>query len=400
MSVAAPGFVEFDHVWKKFRYGEHNQLREAIPALTRRLFGRRDLEAELWTGEFWALRDVEFTVGPGEAFGIIGPNGAGKSTILKLLTRILRPTLGQCAIRGRVGALIEVTAGFHPDLTGRENVYLQGAIMGMPRRDIARRFDEIVEFSGVSDFVDTPVKRYSSGMQARLGFSIAAHLEPDVLVVDEALSVGDESFQRKAFVRVRELVKRQIPIVVVSHQLDAVQSLCTHAMLLDRGTVVCTGTPGECIRTYLGGLAAAVTSSDDAPVRIESLTLSSPAVASGDTLATSLAGVVRDGRKAGRASVRVRIRSATGGETLFEADSAQLGAAVPRSGKFALAFELQMNVPKGVYIVESAVWDGLRGRTFGEGPTSYVEVAGGAPFEGSVQMNATLRAIPSADHDG
>ncbi len=156
-----------------------------------------DLEAE----EFWALRDVSFEVRRGEAIGIIGPNGAGKSTTLKLLNRILRPTKGSCWLRGRVGALIEVAAGFHPDLTGRENVFLQGAIMGMRRAEIATKLDEIVEFAGVAEFVDTPVKRYSSGMNARLGFSIAAHLEPDVLIIDEVLSVGDAAFQRRCMER-------------------------------------------------------------------------------------------------------------------------------------------------------------------------------------------------------
>ncbi|MEO6444843.1 MAG: ATP-binding cassette domain-containing protein, partial [Gemmatimonadaceae bacterium] len=168
MSGEHAGHIEFDGVWKKFHYGEvHNRLRDAIPAFAKRLIGRRDESDGLWRGEFWALRDVSFTVSPGEALGIIGPNGAGKSTILKLLTQILQPTIGRCALSGRVGALIEVAAGFHPDLTGRENVFLQGAIMGMPRREIAARFDEIVEFSGVQAFIDTPVKRYSSGMQAR-----------------------------------------------------------------------------------------------------------------------------------------------------------------------------------------------------------------------------------------
>src|SRR5262249_38890272 len=149
---------------------------------------RPDPDEGLWKGEFWAVRDVSFTVEPGQAVGLIGPNGAGKSTILKLLTGILRPTAGRCELRGRVGTLIEVAAGFHPDLTGRENVFLQGVIMGMPRSEIQRKFDQIVDFAEVAPFIDTPVKRYSNGMQARLGFAVAAHLEPDVLVVDEVLS--------------------------------------------------------------------------------------------------------------------------------------------------------------------------------------------------------------------
>src|SRR5262245_42320323 len=164
---------------------------------------RDDLED---TNEFWALSDVSFEVSPGEALGIIGPNGAGKSTALKLLTKILKPNKGSCRVNGRVGALIEVAAGFHPDLTGRENIFLQGAIMGMRRGEIEQKLDEIIDFSGIEAFVDTPVKRFSSGMQARLGFSVAAHLDPEVLFVDEVLSVGDLSFQAKCLAKMKEKV--------------------------------------------------------------------------------------------------------------------------------------------------------------------------------------------------
>src|SRR5690349_15481894 len=244
--------IEFDQVWKKFARGElHDSLRDLVPATVRRLAGRGPARDELSGEEFWAVRDVSFEVRPGEALGILGPNGAGKSTILKLLTRILVPTRGHCAITGRAGALIEVAAGFHPDLTGRENVFLQGAIMGMPRSEIIRKFDEIVAFAGVSDFIDTPVKRYSSGMNARLGFSIAAHLEPDVLLIDEVLSVGDFKFQSRAFSKISELVRRAIPVVVVSHQLDQIATLCTHAIYLEHGQIAEAGSPNDCIRRYL-----------------------------------------------------------------------------------------------------------------------------------------------------
>src|SRR5205814_3843662 len=196
--------VVFEGIWKKFRRGErHDSLRDLVPALARGL-ARRRRPLDLAEQEFWAVRDVSFEVGPGEALGIIGPNGAGKSTSLKLLTKILRPTRGQCALRGRVGALIEVAAGFHPDLTGRENVFLQGAIMGMARNEVTRKLDAIIDFSGLHDFVDTPVKRYSSGMNARLGFSIAANLNPDVLVIDEVLAVGDMAFQQRCINRMEE----------------------------------------------------------------------------------------------------------------------------------------------------------------------------------------------------
>jgi len=219
--------VEFDRVWKKFRRGLlHDSLRDFLPALARSFAGGPARGEPLREGEFWALQDVSFRVEPGEALGIIGPNGAGKSTILKLLIGILRPTRGRALIQGRTGALIELAAGFHPDLTGRENVFLQGAIMGMKRGEIQRQFDRIVEFAEISEFIDTQVKRYSSGMSARLGFAIAAHLDPEVLVIDEILAVGDRAFQRKAFERLAEITRREIPVVIVSHQLERVAELC------------------------------------------------------------------------------------------------------------------------------------------------------------------------------
>lgn len=187
-----------EHVSKKFRKGEsYDSLRDFLPAILKGLKGKKN-EISLGKREFWALDDVSFSVQHGEAFGIIGSNGAGKSTILKLLSGIMKPTSGRIFAGGRLSALIEVSAGFHPDLTGRENVFLNGAILGMKRMEVQQRFDQIVEFSGLRDFIDTPVKRYSSGMFARLGFSIAAHVDPDILIVDEVLSVGDFSFKKNA----------------------------------------------------------------------------------------------------------------------------------------------------------------------------------------------------------
>src|SRR5512134_4098372 len=243
--------VAFRGVWKRFRRGErHDSLRDLLPALSRRLWTRRP-QPELAASDFWALQDVSFEVRPGKALGIIGANGAGKSTALKILTRILRPNRGRSEVIGRVGALIEVSAGFHPDLTGRENVFLQGAIMGMRTQQIAARFDEIVTFAGVEEFIDTQVKRYSSGMSARLGFSIAAHLDPEILVIDEILAVGDRAFQRKAFERIAEIARRDISVVIVSHQLDRVAELCNKAVLLNRGRVVRIGSADEVISHYV-----------------------------------------------------------------------------------------------------------------------------------------------------
>jgi len=238
-----------DGVSKKFRKGEiYDSLRDLIPALTGKFLRRSDhLEKE----EFWALRDVSFEVKRGEAFGIIGPNGAGKSTILKLLSGIFQPTSGSLSVNGTLSALIEVGAGFHPDLTGRENIYLNGAILGMKREEIQAKFDQIVEFSGLSEFLDTPVKRYSSGMYARLGFSVAAHVDPDVLVVDEVLSVGDLVFQRRCLERMSEILTGGATVLFVSHNLHAVAELCSRSLLLDKGRVAMIDRSSAVISEYL-----------------------------------------------------------------------------------------------------------------------------------------------------
>ncbi|WP_284351602.1 ABC transporter ATP-binding protein [Roseisolibacter agri] len=207
--------------------------------------------ATLRDDDFWAVREVQFGVEFGEALGIIGPNGAGKSTMLKLLTGILRPTRGEIRMRGRLASLIEVSAGFHQDLTGRENVYLQGAVMGMSRREVDRRLDSIIDFSGIETFIDTPVKRYSSGMNARLGFAIAVHLDPDVLVIDEVLSVGDMAFQEKCVQRMKAFKRDGVAIVFVSHNMQAIGDLCDRALVL-KSSPRYLGEVGEAIARYLG----------------------------------------------------------------------------------------------------------------------------------------------------
>lgn len=245
--------VVFDRVWKKFRVGEcHDSLRDLVSSALARSF-RPARENPLDAHEFWAIRDVSFEVGPGDVVGIIGHNGAGKSTALKLLSRILKPTAGRAEVRGRVGALIEVAAGFHPDLTGRENVFLQGAILGMTRADTAARFDEIVAFAGLERFIDTPVKHYSSGMNARLGFAVVAHLEPEVLLVDEVLAVGDMSFQQKCYARMRRFKDEGVAMVFVSHNLTAIAQLCNTTVLLDAGRAVASGRTSEVIARYCSG---------------------------------------------------------------------------------------------------------------------------------------------------
>jgi ABC-type polysaccharide/polyol phosphate transport system ATPase subunit len=386
------GHVELVHVWKRFRYGEiHTRLRDAIPALVMRPFRRKGATGKIAEGEFWALRDVNFVVKPGEALGVMGPNGAGKSTVLKLLTGIMEPSAGQCRVRGRVGALIEVAAGFHPDLTGRENVFLQGVIMGMPRREIARKFDEIVEFAGLAPFIDTPVKRYSSGMVARLGFAIAANLEPDVLLVDEVLSVGDAAFQAKAFEKVTELVRRETPVVIVSHQLDALSSLCGQALLLDRGRVVVQGTPKDCITAYLHGEAGVrPMSKGDGAVRIDGVQLGADGVLSGETVHIALACSIREGGKTEAETVHMRIRVAKTGWTAFETGTFPLGVTLPVQGDFQVTFELQMNLHPGIYLIETYAWDRVQGRQSCSGPTAYLEVRG-KPFTGFAQCHPRVQ---------
>ena len=244
--------VQFEHVDKRYnRSGRGGSLRDTIPALAARLVRRRTAPAGASAAkQFWALRDVSFEVREGEALGIIGHNGAGKSTILKLLAGVTAPTSGHARVNGRFAALIELGAGFHPDLTGRENVYLNGSILGLKRAEIDRKLESIVDFAGIEKFMDTPVKRYSSGMQARLGFAVAAHVEPEVLLIDEVLSVGDFAFQQKCFKKMEEFRRSGIAIVFVSHNLNAIASLCSKAILLRTGEVVAAGTPMEVIDAY------------------------------------------------------------------------------------------------------------------------------------------------------
>jgi ABC-type polysaccharide/polyol phosphate transport system ATPase subunit len=254
--------IEVDHVWKKFRKGElHDSLRDLVPAMTRALLRRARGHGELRQREFWALRNVSFQVERGESLGVIGPNGAGKSTLLKVLTKVLRPNRGTCRVRGRVSALIEVGAGFHPDLTGRENLMLSGAILGMTRQEIRAKEERIIEFAGVREFIDTPVKRYSSGMTARLGFAIAAHMEPDVLLVDEVLSVGDARFRDKCIRHMQKLIRSEVTVIFISHILDQVQALCPNTVVLQRGELAFKGPTQEAVRAYL----AALTADDNSP---------------------------------------------------------------------------------------------------------------------------------------
>ena len=240
--------IEFERVSKAYRLGTgRTSLREAITQVPRKLFSRKDSHDDRL---FWALNDVSFCVEHGEVLGIIGPNGAGKSTILKLLSKVTFPTNGRVWTQGRVAALIELGAGFHPDLSGRENVYLNGAILGLKKREIDAAFSDIVKFAELEEFVDTPVKRYSSGMYVRLAFAVAAHVKADLILIDEVLSVGDITFQQRCLAKMNELHSQGATIVFVSHDLWTVQSFCTRTVLLQRGQVEADGNPERVIDIY------------------------------------------------------------------------------------------------------------------------------------------------------
>lgn len=234
--------VDFRHVTKRFALREGHTLREYASALFNR---------QAWTNDFFALRNVSFTIGRGEVVGVIGRNGSGKSTALKLMAGVTAPSSGEVFIGGRVSPLIELGAGFHPDLTGRENVHLNGSILGMTSREINEQYNAIVEFAELEEFIDTPVKRYSSGMYVRLGFAVAVHSNPEVLLVDEVLSVGDSFFQEKSLAKMHEFRERGTTIVVVSHSVPIIETFCERAIWLDHGQVVEDGPAREVLDHYI-----------------------------------------------------------------------------------------------------------------------------------------------------
>jgi ABC-type polysaccharide/polyol phosphate transport system ATPase subunit len=243
--------IQVEKISKRFRIDiapRPTMLKEAITQGIRRLAGRSSGKTR---DVVWALRDVSFEVPEGQALGIVGGNGAGKSTLLKILSRITEPTEGHAWVRGRVGSLLEVGTGFHGELTGRENLYLNGAILGMRQREIRRKFDQIVAFAGVERFIDTPVKHYSSGMYLRLAFSVAAHLEAEILIVDEVLAVGDAEFQQRCMGRMSEVTHGGRTVLFVSHNLEAVQRLCSTCLLLDGGRLIASGATEDVVRAYI-----------------------------------------------------------------------------------------------------------------------------------------------------
>jgi lipopolysaccharide transport system ATP-binding protein len=243
--------IEVRNLSKKYKIGERQRylsLRDSVS----NIFSSKNTEGsvQINKSEFWALDDVNFDIQAGESVGIIGRNGAGKSTLLKILSRITPPTKGSVILRGRMASLLEVGTGFHPELTGRENVFMNGSILGLKKREIEAKFDEIVDFSGVEQFIDTPLKHFSSGMQLRLAFSVAAHLEPEILVIDEVLAVGDAEFQKRCLGKMDEVSRSGRTVLFVSHSMSHVQQLCNRGIILDKGKSIYTGDIIECLETY------------------------------------------------------------------------------------------------------------------------------------------------------
>lgn len=283
----------------------YHTLRDEIASAFRRLAGGK-ARARTSTEEFWAVKDVTFEVRRGERMGIIGRNGAGKSTLLKMLSKIVEPTTGRIEIHGRLSSLLEVGTGFHPELTGRENIFLNGAILGMARDETLRKFDEIVDFSGVERFIDTPVKHYSSGMYMRLAFAVAANLEPDILLIDEVLAVGDLAFQQKCLGKIESITNAGRTVLFVSHNLGSISSLCTSALLMDAGKITAVGEVAEVVMKYYRDGASSPASFElgDGKRRV------------GDENARLLAGRVLD--KRGTPSIEVHISENLAVEMDFE----------------------------------------------------------------------------------
>ncbi len=257
--------IRVEGLGKRYRIGRREQygsLRDSlarVASLPARSLRRAGASASADAAPtIWALKDVSLEVAPGEVVGLIGRNGAGKSTLLKILARITEPTEGRVELRGRVGSLLEVGTGFHPELTGRENIYLNGAILGMKRAAVSRSFDEILSFAEIEQFVDTPVKRYSSGMYLRLAFAVAAHLDPEILLVDEVLAVGDAAFQKKCIGKIGDVARGGRTVLFVSHNMASIEKLCGRALVVDGGRILMDGSPAECIGAYLRGHDVAI----------------------------------------------------------------------------------------------------------------------------------------------
>jgi ABC-2 type transport system ATP-binding protein/lipopolysaccharide transport system ATP-binding protein len=370
--------VEVEALAKRYTLGEdfgrygYRTLRDALAGA----FARRSPSAG---SELWALRDVSFVLEEGDVLGVVGRNGAGKSTLLKLLARITEPTEGIARTRGRVGALLDVGTGFHPELTGRENVFLNGAILGMSRREIARRFDQIVDFAGVERFLDTPLKRYSAGMSLRLAFAVAAHVEPPVVVVDEVLAVGDAEFQRKCLGKMSELHHHGRTVVFVSHDLGAVRQLCPRSIWLDEGRIQADGATEDVLDRYLGsGLGGApqteFETTGGGAVELTSVSITGPSGALLDAPRRDLPFAIRVGfvtrRRLPNLDIAISLTNRQGVRVLDEAwsDTGQPPPDGAPPGRYEAVLLVPPALAAGDYVV--AVWIGS---TIGSADETFVD---------------------------
>jgi lipopolysaccharide transport system ATP-binding protein len=369
--------IRVTNLGKRYRLGQRTQasksfaelLMHGLTAPWRRW--RQLRETADGEGSFWALREITFDVTPGEVIGIIGQNGAGKSTLLKILSRITTPTTGRVELHGKVRSLLEVGTGFHPELTGRENIYLNGAILGMSRREIAAQFDAIVDYAGIERFLDTPVKRYSSGMYVRLAFAVAAHLQPEILIIDEVLAVGDAAFQRKCLGTMRDVAAQGRTVLFVSHNMAAMTQLCTRGILLDQGQVHYEGKPQDAVHRYLGAnnpdVASVTYEVEDRPVQITSATLCDARGNAGTVLRTQspidveIAYRVRDWPTG--AYLAVLVTTEAGIDVLWSCDTPNAASlAEPRKpGEHRVTARIPANtLAPGSYVVSIAIYHPVR----------------------------------------
>jgi lipopolysaccharide transport system ATP-binding protein len=353
--------IEIRGLYKKFRRGEsHDSLRDLLPAMSKRLLKSFSHEKDLGQEEFWALRDINASIGRGETVGIIGYNGAGKSTLLKHITGVLTPSRGEMKLFGRVSALIEVGAGFHPDLTGRENVFLNGVILGMTIAEVRRKFDEIVAFSELEEFIDTPVKRYSSGMFARLGFSVAAHLDPEILLIDEVLSVGDYTFQQKGLAKMRAVAEGGATVVFVSHNMRSVRDLCGRCLMLDKGALLLDGPTNEVVSKYLSR-APQLEHQDGSVIETLALAVKDESGNTGSFLAGSQArieGSFRAREPLQSTDLRFIVRDAANTPvSVFSLSQLESGGLIDlKAGEtFNFSLRIVMNLVQGPYTISIAV---------------------------------------------
>jgi lipopolysaccharide transport system ATP-binding protein len=367
MSETAIKVESLSKLYRISHLAKQKTIRDAVHHGMRLVWRRLRWKAHLNREEFWAIRDVNFQVGAGEVVGIIGRNGAGKSTLLKVLSRITEPTAGRITLRGRVASLLEVGTGFHPELSGRDNIYLNGAIHGLKRAEIREKFDQIVEFAEVSRFLDTQVKRYSSGMYVRLAFAVAAHLEPDVLIVDEVLAVGDAAFQKKCLGKIREVSSEKgRTVLFVSHNLSSVRQLCSRAILMQQGKLIFDGLPAAAISAYTQNDKAATELrhiAGDGAARVKAISI---AGAGGAESVVSIFGEMtveisyEAKPAAGKIDFFILIYSDDGEcvAASFRSDSSSMLAARPGEGKVSVTFKNPF--APGRYMVSAGIFDAYR----------------------------------------